>query len=116
VLWPKIRHVGPTCQARRPCNLAGRPSFLLTPPLGIGYLEHRLCWTRRQNSFWKCANTWPAGQGDVASRAHLSSVEPVLCATSFPRVILSMTMPYFGHNEDMHGFWSIWCFSLIGCS
>jgi hypothetical protein len=23
---------------------------------------------------------------------------------SFPRVILSVTMPYFGHNEDMHGF------------
>jgi hypothetical protein len=30
-----------------------------------------------------------------------------LCATSSPRVILSVTMPYFGHIEDMHGFWSI---------
>jgi hypothetical protein len=45
----------------QPCNLAGRPSFLLAPPLGIGYLECRLFLTRRQNIFWKCANTWPAG-------------------------------------------------------
>jgi hypothetical protein len=22
----------------------------------------------------------------------------------FSHVILSVTMPYFGHNEDMHGF------------
>jgi hypothetical protein len=39
-----------------------------------------------------------------------------VCATSFPFVILSVTMPYFGYNEDMHGFWSIWCFSVIWCS
>jgi hypothetical protein len=104
VLWPKIGHVRPTCQVDRPCNLAGQPSFLLASPLGIRYLEHRLCWTCRQNGFWKCANTWPAGQGDVAIRPHLGSVEPVLCATSFPHVILSVTMPYFGHNEDMYGF------------
>jgi hypothetical protein len=39
---------------------------------------------------------WPA--------SHLGSVEPVLCATSFPRVIFFVTMPHFGHNEDMHGF------------
>jgi hypothetical protein len=32
------------------------------------------------------------------------------------RVIFSVTMSYFGHNEDMHGFWSIWCFSIIWCS
>jgi hypothetical protein len=32
----------------------------------------------------------------------------VLYATSFPHVILSVTMPYFGHNEEMHGFWFIW--------
>jgi hypothetical protein len=31
----------------------------------------------------------------------------VLCATSFPHVILSVTMPYFGYIEDMHGFWYI---------
>jgi hypothetical protein len=61
VLWPKIGHVRPTCQAGRPCNFIGRPSFLLAPPLGIGYLEHCLCWTRIQNGFWKCANTWLAG-------------------------------------------------------
>jgi hypothetical protein len=44
------------------------------------------------------------------------SVGLVLCATSFPRVVFSMTMTYFGHNEDTHGFWSIWCFSVIRCS
>jgi hypothetical protein len=116
VLWPKNGCVRPTSEAGRPCNLARRPSFLLAPPLGIGYLEHRLYWTRRQNGFWKCANTWPAYQGDVANRPYLGSVEPVLCATSFPCVILSVTMPYFGHNEDMRGFWSIWCFFIIRCS
>jgi hypothetical protein len=58
----------------------------------------------------------PAGQGDVAGWPHLGSVEPMLYATSFPHVILSMTLPYFGHNEDMHGFWSILCFSIIQCS
>jgi hypothetical protein len=44
---------------------------------------------------------------------HLGSIEPVLCAMSFPCVILSMTMNYFGDNEDMHGFWSIWCSFVI---
>jgi hypothetical protein len=102
VLWPKIGHVRPTCQAGRPCNLVGRPSFLLAQPLGIGHLEHHLFWTRRQNCFLKCANTWLVGQGDVVSRPHLGSVEPVLCATSFSHVIFSVTMPYFGHNKDMH--------------
>jgi hypothetical protein len=104
VLWPKIGCVRPICQVGRPCNLVGRPSFLLAPPLGIGYLEHHLFWTRRKNSFWKYANTWPASQGDVAGRPHLGSVEPMLCATPFPRVIFFVTMPYFRHNEDMYGF------------
>jgi hypothetical protein len=48
-----------------------------------------------------------------SSGALLVSVEPVLCATSFSPVILSVTISYFGHNEDMHGFWSIWCISII---
>jgi hypothetical protein len=104
VLWPKIGHVGPTHQVGRPCNLANQASFHLAPPLGIGYLEYRLCWTCRQNSFWKCANTWPTGQGDVASWPHLGLVELMLCAMSSPHLILSVIMPYFGHNEDMHGF------------
>jgi hypothetical protein len=94
VLWPKIGHVGPTCQAGRPCNLVRCPSFLPASPLGIGYIEHRLCWTRRQNGFWKCANTWPASYGDVVGRPLHGLVEPVLCATSFPRVILCVTMPF----------------------
>jgi hypothetical protein len=51
VLWPKIGCLRPTCQAGRPCNLAGLPGLLLALPLGIGYLEHRLYWTCRENSF-----------------------------------------------------------------
>jgi hypothetical protein len=35
VLWLKIGCVGPTCQTSQPCNLAGQPSSLLAPPLGI---------------------------------------------------------------------------------
>jgi hypothetical protein len=98
------------------CNLARQPSWLLELLLGIGYLEHCLFWTHWQNSFWKCTNAWPVGQGDVAGRPHLGLVEPVLCAMSFTHVILSVIMPYFGHNEDMHWFWFIWCFSIIWCS
>jgi hypothetical protein len=116
VLWPKIGRGRPTCQANRPCNLAWWPRFLLALPLGIGYLEHRLCWTRRQNDFWKYVNTWPDDQGDVAGQPYLASVETMLCATSFSHVIFSVTMSYFVHNEDMHGFWSILCFSVIRCS
>jgi hypothetical protein len=82
----------------------------------IGFSSYWLALTRDENRFWKCANTWPADQGDVAGRPHFGSVEPVLYAISFSRVILSVTMPYFGHNDDMHGFWSIWCFSIILCS
>jgi hypothetical protein len=62
--------------------------------------------------FCKCANTWPAGEGDVAGWPHLGSVELVLCATSVPRVILFVTMPYFGHNEDMHDFCPYGAFPL----
>jgi hypothetical protein len=117
VLWLKIWHVRLTCQADQPCNLAGWPSFLLAPPLGIGYPDHRLYWTCRQNIFSKCAtHDRPTDQGDMAGRQHLGSVEPVLCATSFSRVILSVTMPYFRHNEDMDGFLSISCCSVIRCS
>jgi hypothetical protein len=35
--------------------------------------------------------------------------------TSF-RVKLFMNTPGFGHNYDMYGFWSIWCFFIIRCS
>jgi hypothetical protein len=70
----------------------------------IGYSSYRLTLTCGENGIWKYANTWPADQGDVTGRPHLGSVDPVLCATSSPRVILSVTMPYFGHNEDLHGF------------
>jgi hypothetical protein len=35
---------------------------------------------------------------------HFGSVGPGLCATSSPRVTFSVTMPYFGYIDDMHGF------------
>jgi hypothetical protein len=72
-----------------------------------------ICW---QSKVWKGANTWLADQGGGADRPHFSSVGPELCATSSPRIIFSVTMPYFWHIEDMHGFRSIWCFSIIRCS
>jgi hypothetical protein len=43
----------------------------------------------------------------LAGRPHYGSIGLGLCATSSPRVIFSMTMPYFGHIEDMYGFLSI---------
>jgi hypothetical protein len=56
---------------------------------------------------------WALHTLSTASAGH---VDKTFCATSFSRVIFSMTMPHFGHNEDMNGFWSIWCFSIIRCS
>jgi hypothetical protein len=97
MLWPKIGHVRPTCQGARPYCLVGWPCFLLAPPLGNGYLEHFLFWTRRQNGFWKYANTWPASQGGGAGRPHFGSVGPGFCSTSSRHVIFFVTMPYFGH-------------------
>jgi hypothetical protein len=45
-----------------------------------------------------------AGQGGGAGRPHIGSVGLGLCATSSPHVIFSVTIPYFRHIEDMHGF------------
>jgi hypothetical protein len=110
VLWPKIGHVGPTCQFGRPCNLARRPSFLLAPSLGIGYLEHNLWWTHRQNGFLEMLQHMEASQGDVAGRPHHGLVEPVLCATSFYRVILSVTMLILGTMKICLNFGSYGAF------
>jgi hypothetical protein len=43
-------------------------------------------------------------------------VGPRLIATSSPCIKLSKSTPVFGHHEDMYGFWSVWCFSVIRCS
>jgi hypothetical protein len=40
----------------------------------------------------------------MAGWPHIGLVEPMHCVMLFSHVILSVTMPYFGHNEDMHGF------------
>jgi hypothetical protein len=113
MLWLKVVLRGATCQAGRPARVAGRPSFLAAPALGIGCPMHRPSLTHWQSGVWKGANTWPAGQGGGVGWPHFGSVAPRLCATSSHHVILSATMPYF---EDMHGFWSIWCFSFVRCS
>jgi hypothetical protein len=110
VLWPKIRRVGPTWQADRPCNFAGRTSFLLAPP----FPHWILLLSTYFDTWWE--RVLEMCQHMVGRCPHLGSVELVLYATSFPHIILSVTMPYFRHNNDMHGFWSIWCFSIIRCS
>jgi hypothetical protein len=102
--------------AGQPARVAGRPSFLATPTLGIACPVHGPSLTRWQSGVWKGANTWPACQEGGGGQPHFGSVGPGLCATSSPRVIFSVTMHYFGHIEDTHGFWSMWCFSVIWCS
>jgi hypothetical protein len=113
VLWPKLGLRGPIYQADRPARVVRRPIFVAALTLIIGYLMHRPSLTRWQSRIWKGANTWLAGQGGGAGWLHFGSVGPGLCATSSTCVTFSVTMPYFGHMEDMHGFWSIWCFSLF---
>jgi hypothetical protein len=116
VLWLKVGLGGPTCQAGCPARVAGRPCFVATPTLGIGYPVHRPSLTRWQSGIWKGTNTWHVGQGGGADRPHFGSDGPRLCATSYPHVIFSVTIPYFWQIQDMYGFWSIWCFSVIRCS
>jgi hypothetical protein len=84
--------------------------------LGIKYYVHQPSLTCWQSGNCNGTNTWPASQGGGAVQPHFGSVGLGHCATSSPRVLLSTTMPYFGHIEDIHGFWSIWCFSVIRCS
>jgi hypothetical protein len=100
VRWCCGRRLG----ARGPHDWLAGQVFSLHRLSHIGYSSYRLTLTRGENGFWKFANTWLAGEGDVADRPYLGSVEPVLYATTFPHVILSVTMPYFGHNEGMHRF------------
>jgi hypothetical protein len=76
----------------------------------IGYPSCQLKLTRVEDGFRKDTKSWPAG------RPHFGSAGPRLCATLSPCIILSVTTPGFGHNEDIYGFWSIWCFSVIRCS
>jgi hypothetical protein len=95
MLWPEIGSVGTTCQAQ----VSSLHRLWALDTLSTASSEHI-----DKMFFCKCANTWPVGQGDVVGHPHLCSVEPMLCVTSFSHVILFVTMPYFGHNEDMYGF------------
>jgi hypothetical protein len=40
VLWPNVGLGGPTCQVGQPARVAGQPSFMAAPTLGIGYSMH----------------------------------------------------------------------------
>jgi hypothetical protein len=107
VPWPKFGIRRPTCLAGRPLNLAGRPSFVVVPLSHIGYPSYQLKLTRVEDGFQKDAKPWSSSQGGGVGRPHCGSNGSRLCATSSPRVILSVTTLGFGHNEDMHEFWSI---------
>jgi hypothetical protein len=84
------------------------------------YVWNNWSWVMHTMSTW----FWPkigygsnvGKHGFHEDKPHLGLVGPRLFATSSPRVILSEANPSFGHNEDMYGFWSIWCFSVIRCS
>jgi hypothetical protein len=52
----------------------------------------------------------------LAGRPHFGLVGPGLCAMSSPRVILSVTMSYFGILKICIYFLFIWCFFIIRCS
>jgi hypothetical protein len=114
VLWLKVGLRGPTCHGQL-ARVTRRLCFLAAPSLGIGCPMHQPSLTHWQSRVFRGANTWPVSQGCGSSWNHSGSVGPGLCATSSPHVIFSVTMPYFGHIEDMHWFGSIWCLSVIRC-
>jgi hypothetical protein len=116
VLWPKVGLRGPTCQDGWSARVTGWPKFMAAPTSAIGYPVHRPSLTHWQSKIWKVANTWPTSQRGGVGWPHFVSVGPGFYATSSPHVIFSMTIPYFGHTEGMHRFWSIWCFPVIWCS
>jgi hypothetical protein len=94
-----------------------------SPPQAWGGLEHLDSWPtnvlglhRLQASLTSldtCMKQFSKILQTLAGWPHFGSVGLGLCATPSPHVVLSMTMSYFRHNEDMHGFWSIWCFSVV---
>jgi hypothetical protein len=75
---------------------------------------HQLTLTHWQSGIWKGTNTWLASQGGGADRPHFGLVGSCF-VPHHPLVSYSLWLPYFGHIEDMHGFWSIWCFFLFRC-
>jgi hypothetical protein len=113
VLWPKIGHMGPLVSPASHATWPDGQVSSLHHPWALDTLSTASARHIGKTFFCKCGKTWLAGHGDVAARPHFGSIEPVLCATLFPHVVLSVTMPYCGHNEDIHGFWSIWCCSII---
>jgi hypothetical protein len=49
VLWLKAGLEGPSCEAGHPARVAGQPSFLAAPTLGIGCPVHRPSLTHWQS-------------------------------------------------------------------
>jgi hypothetical protein len=116
VHWLKVGLGGPLVRRASQLGWLGGKVSWLHQLWALDTLCTDLRWHIGKAKNLKRWHTWPAGQGGGADRSHFGSVGPGLCATSSPRVIFSVTMPYFGHIENIHGFWNIWCFSIIRCS
>jgi hypothetical protein len=103
--WGSLEHL----DGRPAVHVASRPTFSAFTDFG----HHR---PTPLTSFDKCMKRFSKICQTLVGRPHFDSVGPGLCAMSSPHVILSVTMSYFRHNKDMHGFWSIWWFFVISCS
>jgi hypothetical protein len=98
---------------------------LVRPADQIGWTGGQVSWLHR---LWVLDTAAPTfldtlAKWNLKGRQHLAGrPAPIWLgwarafAKSSPHVIFYVTMPCFGHIEDMHRFWSIWCFSIIGCS
>jgi hypothetical protein len=90
VLWPKVALGGPLV---RPIGQLGWPG-------GQGSWPHQL-WALDA----PCSNL-PLHVGKVEIEKVPTFLD-TLAKRTLGIVIFSATMPYFGHIEGMHGFWSI---------
>jgi hypothetical protein len=71
---------------------------------GIGCHVHQPSLTHGKAEFEKVPTPGRPAKEVGPARPTLAQLGPgfVPCV---PHVILSVTVPYFGHIEDMHGFW-----------
>jgi hypothetical protein len=106
VLWPKIGHVGPTCQATRPCNLVGGQVSSLHHLWALDTLSTASAGHIDKMVFGNAPTyrqpdkvMWPASQ-TMAQLIPCFVPHIVYDYALFWKCanILSMTMPYFGHN------------------
>jgi hypothetical protein len=110
--WGSLEHL----DGRPAVHVAGPPTFSAFTDFGHHRPTTPTSLDTCMKQFLKIRQTLAGRPRKWGQPAHFGSVGPGLCATSSPHVVLSLAMFYFGHNEDMHGFWSILCFSIIRCS